>query len=210
MPKQLFRKVLLAALAAGAVAVFVPGARAASENILDQIRAGLASVEGTLTAVATDVVTIKDEVLHPDHGLAGIQAAVSAVQEKLERMDPSGTIVLSSGPIEQFDKAYDLNYVIMNGADTPQTVTVTEWNVSSDGRIADLGSYTHTIPPGGKVSTSVGARFYLGRGFGHFMELEVECHHPNVMATASLYEVVPPADPVVTRYVPAGDWVRLR
>ena len=164
MPKQLFRKILLAGFAAGAVAVFVPGARAASENILDQIRAGLASVEGTLTAVATDVATMKDEVLHPDHGLAGIQAEVRAVQERLERLDPSGTIVLSSGPIEEFEWANDLRFVILNRAATPQTVTLTAWNISENRRtVGYVGPVTVTIPAGETFSDSIGASFVINR-----------------------------------------------
>jgi hypothetical protein len=104
-----------------------------------------------------------------------------------------------------------LRFVILNRAATPQTVTLTAWNISENRRtVGYVGPVTVTIPAGETFSDSIGASFVINSGQGHFMELELQCQHPNVMATASLYERTDSGDIALTRYVPAGDWVRLR
>jgi hypothetical protein len=152
---------------------------------------------------------ILDLLRHPQYGLAEIKREVVAIEAAVA--PPAGPFTLSSGLFGLPSNAVSVDWMVVNNASTPQTLTVTVYRhgIGIPREAVAPGPLTVTLAPTETThnANSVGPGEPFNIGF--YYEVMVETNSLNVLPSVHVWpsmfnEIIPGT------LIPPGSWVRLR
>lgn len=177
------------------VVVAVTDARAQARNPLD--------------ALLAMVTAIRDQVMHPDHGLAEIKREIRIIEA--QTAPATGPFRLSSGLFGIPATAQSVDWMVVNNAPTAQTVTVTVYRhgIAIPRAVVPPGALSFTLAPTETTHNANSVGFGLPFEVGFYYEVEVQAAHPNVLPSVHVW----PShfnEPIPGTLIPPGSWVKLQ